>query len=98
MTKPVRLSVCINQSFGTGKHSCIGSSSLDIIAGQETMLAHEGLDVAITRCEYQGSCAEGPVMRIAPGGAFFTEINQPDLVRIIAVLKTFIDAYIENAS
>jgi (2Fe-2S) ferredoxin len=91
MSNPVRLIVCINQRFDTGQRSCVGSGSLDLIARIEEMISTEGLDVAVTRRECLGRCEQGPVMRIAPGGPFFTEINESDLNRIIAELKTFID-------
>jgi (2Fe-2S) ferredoxin len=98
MSKPVRLIVCINQRLGTGQRSCVGSGSLDLIARVEAMLALESLDVTVTRRECLGRCAQGPVMRIAPGGPFFTEINEPGLTRIIAELKTFIDVRNETVS
>jgi (2Fe-2S) ferredoxin len=42
------------------------------------------------RRECLGRCQEGPVMRIAPAGPFFCEIDVATLDEIVAQLKTFI--------
>ena len=82
--------VCINERLGTGQRSCVGSGSLALIARLETMIAAAGLDVPIVRRECLGRCEEGPVMRIAPGGPFFTEIDEAVLDRILAELEVFV--------
>jgi len=90
MSRPVRLVVCINERLGTGQRSCVGSGSLDLISQLETMFAAEKIDVPIVRRECLGRCVEGPVMRFAPAGPFFTEINETGLSDIVDQLKTFI--------
>jgi (2Fe-2S) ferredoxin len=89
MTRPARLIACVNQRLGTGQRSCVGSGSLDLISKIESMLVEEGLEIAIVRRECLGRCEQGPVMRIAPGGRFFTEIDETALAAIIEELKTF---------
>jgi len=93
MPRPVRLIVCINRRLGTGQRSCVGSGSLDLIGKVEAMIAAEHLEVAVIRRECLGRCETGPVMRIAPGGPFFTEIDEARLVDIIARLKSFIESH-----
>jgi (2Fe-2S) ferredoxin len=44
----------------------------------------------VVRRECLGRCVEGPVMRFAPAGPFFTEIDEAALNDIIDQLKTFI--------
>jgi len=56
------------------------------------MLDEQRLEVPVIRRECLGRCEEGPVMRIAPGGPFFTEIDEPGLAHIIEELKIFITA------
>ena len=90
MSRPVRLIVCINQRLGTGQRSCVGSGSLELIARLEAMIAAENLDVPVIRRECLGRCAEGPVMRFAPAGPFFTEIDGAALENMFAQLKIFI--------
>jgi (2Fe-2S) ferredoxin len=93
MGRPVRLVVCVNQRLGTGRRSCVGSGSLDLISRLETMLVEEKLPVPVVRRECLGHCEQGPVMRIAPAGPFFHEIDADTLDVIIAELKTFIASH-----
>ena len=90
MSRPVRLIVCINERLGTVQRSCVGSGSLALISQLETAIANEQLAVPVIRRECLGRCEEGPVMRIAPAGPFFTEINEATLPEIMAQLKTFL--------
>ena len=54
------------------------------------MIEAEGLTVPVVERVCLGKCEQGPVMRIAPGGKFFTEINETSLREIIDELKDFI--------
>ncbi len=90
MSRPVRLVVCINERLGTGQRSCVGSGSLELISQLETAIAAEQLAVPVIRRECLGRCEEGPVMRIAPAGPFFTEISEATLPEIMTQLKTFL--------
>mgnify|MGYP001822721751 CR=1 FL=1 len=90
MTRPVRLIVCINRRLGIGQRSCAGSGSLDLIERIEAMIAEQGLDVPVVRRECLGRCEHGPVMRIAPAGPFFCEVDAARLQTIMAELKTFL--------
>jgi (2Fe-2S) ferredoxin len=90
MTRPVRLVVCINERLGAGQRSCVGSGSIELISQLEAMIAAEKLDVPVVRRECLNRCAEGPAMRIAPAGPFFTEIDDGGLDNILKQLKTFI--------
>ena len=89
MTRPVRLVVCINERLGTGQRSCVGSGSLDYIQQLREEMAQQCPGIKIVERECLGKCEEGPVMRIAPGGRFFTEINDATLPQIIEELKSF---------
>ncbi len=91
MPGPVRLVVCINQRLGSGQRSCVGSGNLDYINRIESEIAARGLDVPIVRRECLGRCQEGPVMRIAPGGPFFTEIDAGTLDHIMVELERFLE-------
>ena len=81
----LRLIVCINQRIE--KQSCAGSGNLGYIGEIKAMLAQQGLDVPVVERECLGKCEEGPVMRIAPGGKFFTKINRRSLQLVIDELK-----------
>ncbi len=90
MSRPVRIIVCINERLSVGQRSCVGSGNLDYIRDLRSMIATEGLEVTVVERECLGKCEQGPVMRIAPGGRFFTEINESSLPLIITELKDFI--------
>ena len=91
MSRPVRLIVCINERLGTGQRSCVSSGSIELIRQFEAMIVGAGLDVPVVRRECLDRCAEGPVMRIAPAGPFFTEIDETGLDNILDELKIFIE-------
>ena len=90
MSRPVRLIVCINRRLGTGQRSCAASGSLDLIDRLQAMIVAADLDVPVVRRECLGRCDEGPVMRIAPAGPFFTAIDEAALAGILAQLKSFV--------
>jgi len=90
MSRPVRLVVCINERLGTGQRSCVGSGSLGLISKLESLIAAEHLEIPIVRRECLGRCEQGPVMRIAPAGPFFCEIEDARLEVIVAELKNFL--------
>ena len=87
MPRPPRLIVCVNQRLGSGQRSCVGSGNLDYIRRIRQLLADAALDVPVIERECLGHCERGPVMRIAPGGRFFTEIDAASLPRIVAELR-----------
>ena len=92
MASRVRLVACVNQRLGAGQRSCVGSGSLALIERVERLLEQRGLAVPVVRRECLGRCEQGPAMRIAPGGPFFTEIDEAGLATIIRELEKFIAA------
>lgn len=84
---PVRLIVCVNERLGTGQRSCVGSGNYDFIAEIRRLIEAAGLDIPIVERECLGRCYQGPVMRIAPGGLFYTAINNEKLPEIVAELR-----------
>lgn len=55
------------------------------------MIASEDIAAPVVPRECPGRCEREPVMRIAPGGLFFTEIDDARLTVIIDGPKSFID-------
>ena len=92
MSRPVRLIVCVNQRLGAGQRSCAGSGNLGYIREVREMIEQAELDVAVVEQVCFGKCEQGPVMRIAPGGRFFTEIDESKLPEIVSELRAFVDA------
>ena len=90
MLPNVRLIVCINERLGKGQRSCVGSGNINYIQEIRELLQLEGLNVPIVERECLGKCEQGPVMRIAPGGKFFTEVDSMVLPLIVEELKSFL--------
>jgi (2Fe-2S) ferredoxin len=90
MPKPVRLVVCVNQRLGIGQRSCGGSGNLVHIEKIRELIDAAGLDVTVVEQVCFGKCEQGPVMRIAPGGRFFTGVDESVLSHIIDELESFI--------
>ena len=90
MDRPVRLIVCVNERLGSGQRSCVGSGNLDYIADMRQLISDAGLPVSIVERACLGRCEQGPVMRIAPGGDFFTDIDAASLPQILSALKAFL--------
>ena len=93
---PVRLVVCINRRLGTGQKSCVGSGNLVYIAEVRRLIELAKLDVPIVERECLGKCEQGPVMRIAPGGRFYTEIDKNRLPDIVVELRRMLDQQRES--
>jgi (2Fe-2S) ferredoxin len=89
MADGVRLVVCVNQRLGPGQKSCAGSGSRNLLKTLRDKLAARQLDYPVVEQVCLGRCLEGPAMRIAPGGSFFTAVSEPDLDRIIDQLDAF---------
>ncbi len=92
----IRLVVCVNERLGTGQRSCIGSGNRDYIADIRQQIKTHQLDVPIIERACLGKCEQGPVMRIAPGGRFYTEIDESKLDEIIAELNRLLDFPIDT--
>ena len=89
--RPPRLVVCVNQRLGAGQRSCAGSGSRELIELLKRGLHEAGLDVPIVERECLGRCEEGPAMRIAPGGQFYTEVESDDLDKIVNESRSIIE-------
>jgi (2Fe-2S) ferredoxin len=85
----VRLVVCVNQRLRMGQPSCAGSGSRELIEMIRSQLQQRLLEYPVEEQVCFGLCTEGPAMRIAPGGPFFTGVTQGDIERIIQQLEVF---------
>jgi (2Fe-2S) ferredoxin len=97
MARPVRIIACINERLAMSQKSCAGTGkSRELIAQLRVLMDNAGLtSIDITEQVCLGRCIEGAIMRIAPGGPFFTEIQPDQLPTIVDSLKTFIANRVE---
>ena len=85
--QPKTLIVCVNQRFEAGRASCAGRGSLEIAKAIESGITERGIDIEVERLCCLGHCTKGPVMRLAPGGAFFHETKLEDVPGILDDLE-----------
>lgn len=83
------LVVCVNERLGMDKKSCAGSGSRELIHLIRQRLADSELRFEVTEQVCLGRCEKGVVMRIAPGGPFYTEVTEQDIDRIIGALSRY---------
>jgi (2Fe-2S) ferredoxin len=82
------LIVCVNHR--ATKSSCAGNGSIELIAEIEKALSEHHLDIPVERGVCFGRCNTGPNLRIAPGGAFYTQFSPGDISRLIDELKAIL--------
>lgn len=84
-----RLIVCVNERLGLGQRSCATSGSRALIAIIRQRLDESDQNIPVIEQVCLGRCTEGVVMRIAPGGPFFTEVQEQDLEQILLALLAY---------
>ncbi|MEO5351612.1 MAG: (2Fe-2S) ferredoxin domain-containing protein [Magnetococcus sp. XQGC-1] len=75
--------VCVKEGFGGDRPSCAQRGSVALAHGLEEALTAQGVAVPVTRLYCFGRCNTGPVMRVAPGGPFFTGMTQERLGEVV---------------
>ena len=81
--------VCVNER-SSDRPSCGGRGGVRLADSMEKELSVHGLEVPVERILCFGRCKEGPVMRIAPGGEFFTGMTQERLSEVVAAARSAI--------
>ncbi|NGZ06834.1 MAG: (2Fe-2S) ferredoxin domain-containing protein [Magnetococcales bacterium] len=83
--------VCIKDRFGSAA-SCAAGGGVALADLLEQELARQGLAVPVKRLLCFGRCNEGPNIRIAPGGAFFTAMSRERLPEVVAAVQAALAA------
>ena len=85
MAKPeikTTLLVCVHRRL-TDEASCGGRGSERLVEWLEAEIGRRGLRVAVEPIHCFSRCQYGPVVRIAPGGAFFEGVEEEDIAAIV---------------
>ncbi|MBF0470503.1 MAG: (2Fe-2S) ferredoxin domain-containing protein [Gammaproteobacteria bacterium] len=90
MTSKATLLVCIHQRSSNA--SCGGRGSEQLLPQLNLALDKAKLKVRIEPIHCFGRCQQGPIVRIAPGGAFFSEVTPESIPQIITELRQAIAA------
>ena len=78
--------VCVNRRLGPHSVSCAARGSEAIAQALERALAARGTGLCVRRIHCFGRCAEGPNLRLAPGGSFRRGVRPGDVDDIAAAL------------
>ena len=81
--------VCVKER-SADRPSCAHRGGVQLADNLDVELATHGLDVPVERILCFGHCNEGPVMRIAPGGTFFTRMTQERLGEVVSAARSAI--------
>ncbi|MBF0192994.1 MAG: (2Fe-2S) ferredoxin domain-containing protein [Magnetococcales bacterium] len=87
----ISLIACIKERF-TGKPSCAGRGSVEVIKLVEAEIKKRGWQVVVERVHCLGECAKGPNMRVAPGGSFYYGITEDKIPELMDSLASIIDS------
>lgn len=77
------LIVCINMRFQSDKGSCAEKGSEDLADALERAIADRNININLERIRCLGECANGPSMRLAPGGKFYLHVKPADIPNIL---------------
>ncbi|MBF0339648.1 MAG: (2Fe-2S) ferredoxin domain-containing protein [Magnetococcales bacterium] len=83
--------VCVKDRFDTAP-SCAGGGGVKLIQLLEQEFAARGMEVPVRPLFCFGRCKEGPNLRIAPGGAFFTHRTPESLEEVITAVAKVLEA------
>lgn len=81
--------VCVNQRLRHDTPSCAQRGGEAIADALEARIPGTGASLVRIKCF--GRCADGPIVRIAPGGRFFTQASLDDVPDMLAALKPVVD-------
>jgi (2Fe-2S) ferredoxin len=80
--------ICVNERLGYDVPSCAGRGSLAIADVIECGIRERGIALEVERIRCFGQCAQGPNMRIAPGGRFWRGVELGDVEGILDFLSS----------
>ena len=78
--------VCVNLRGGFERPSCAASGGEAIADALDSAL--QDSEASVVRIKCFGRCEQGPIVRVAPGGRFFTKATMDDVPAMLDALKT----------
>jgi len=94
---PNALVVCVNLRLRADAPSCAARGGIAIADALEHGVTARNLNVAVERICCLGLCTQGPNIRLAPGGAFYSEVSLGDVPAILADLEARFGRHPGNA-
>jgi NADH:ubiquinone oxidoreductase subunit E len=85
------LAICINERLTGHSPSCGGRGSRALAGQLEQALLQQGIAMPLRHVDCLGRCAEGPNLRLAPGGHFTTLAGETEIPALLEWLKAQLD-------
>ena len=82
--------VCVNYRANPQQPSCAARGGEQIADLIERGIAEENIDVALERFKCLGRCNEGPNLRMAPGGEFYSGVRPEDIPGLLEKIRDFV--------
>jgi NADH:ubiquinone oxidoreductase subunit E len=82
--------VCVNRRANPDMPSCGLRGGIEIAELLESSLAETDGDLQVQRFHCLGCCAQGPNLRLSPGGEFWHHVRVDDVPRVLERLAEFI--------
>lgn len=86
------LLICVNRRQRIDQPSCAVRDSEALARALEREIAARGLAVSVERTVCMGRCAQGPTLRVAPGGAFHLGLREDDVPGFLDRLEADLNA------
>lgn len=83
------VTVCINRRVVPGSPSCGARGGVEIAAALRAAVAERGLPITVETFYCLGRCAQGPNLKLSPGGEFLHEAHLEDLPRLLGRIAAF---------
>ena len=81
--------VCVQERLGK-RSSCVRGGGEELVKSLDKMFVGQGLDVLVKRSFCFGRCNDGPNIRIAPGGDFYTAMTQERLNEVVSAVRSMV--------
>jgi len=85
-----QLIICTHQRLTDQTDSCGGRDAETLANALESLIAKQELPIKLCRIDCLGRCHEGPNIRLAPGGSFYTQVTPEQLPAILEEAVSFL--------
>jgi (2Fe-2S) ferredoxin len=82
--------VCVNRRANPDLPSCGYQGGTEIAEMLESAMVGAGDDLQVQRFHCLGCCAQGPNLRLSPGGEFWHHVRVDDVPRLLERMAEFV--------
>lgn len=81
--------VCVQERLGE-RPSCARGGGEELANSLDKIFVGQGLDVLVKRTFCFGRCKDGPNIKVAPGGDFYTAMTQERLNEVVSAVRSMV--------